>query len=467
MIKGKNDNVKKGIIYVTISNIINLIISLLTGFILPKYLSIETYAEIKLFQLYISYIGILHLGYSDGMYLRYGGKKVEELSSSNVREEFNTFKLFQFVVFLLFLFINVFIKNRMLLLITLVILPINISNYIKNLYNACGQFKKYSFYTNINTALLFLINIILLLIVKTDSSILYLSAYVLIYFIYWIFIEHENNKLFEYRKVKYNINYIRDNIKSGFFLMIGNFCNVIFTSIDRLFVKYLLGTVFFAYYSFAVSVENLLNVFITPVSTVMYNYFCNNNSRESIDTIKKYLIIFATYIISTIFFIKQIVETYLTKYSDSLSVLVILVGAQYISIIVRCVHLNLYKSHKKQNKYFVIMLIIVILSAILNLISYIFFKKMIYIAVATLIINIIWFIIGECDFKNYRMKITDYVTIYFILIVYLLCGILLTPILGLCIYIAVSTIILYLFQNEIVKKIIINIKSLNIKKIIK
>ena len=83
-------NLKKGVMYVFIANVINLIISLFTGFVLPKYLSIETYSSIKLFQLYITYIGILHLGFSDGMYLKYGGKSVAEINKSEVLSEFKT-----------------------------------------------------------------------------------------------------------------------------------------------------------------------------------------------------------------------------------------------------------------------------------------------------------------------------------------------------------------------------------------
>ena len=87
-------SLKKGAMYVFIANVINLIISLFTGFVLPKYLSIETYSSIKLFQLYITYIGILHLGFSDGMYLKYGGKTVEEVDKKEVLAEFKTFKIF-------------------------------------------------------------------------------------------------------------------------------------------------------------------------------------------------------------------------------------------------------------------------------------------------------------------------------------------------------------------------------------
>lgn len=67
-------NYEKGILIVLCANLINMFISLVTNFILPRYLSIEAYATIKTFQLYVSYIGLFHLGYSDGLYLRYGGE---------------------------------------------------------------------------------------------------------------------------------------------------------------------------------------------------------------------------------------------------------------------------------------------------------------------------------------------------------------------------------------------------------
>ena len=172
----ENIKIKKGIIYVFISNVINLAISLFSGFVLPKYLSIETYSNIKLFQLYITYTGIAHFGFSDGMYLRNGGKTLESVNKKEVIEEFFTFEVFQFVMTILAILIAIWLQNEMLLLCAIVILPINISNYIRSLYNSIGLFKKYSKYTNINTIMIFVINIILLLIIKTDYYLTYLIA---------------------------------------------------------------------------------------------------------------------------------------------------------------------------------------------------------------------------------------------------------------------------------------------------
>lgn len=452
-------SIKKGIVYVFVANVINLLISLFTGFVLPKILSIETYANIKLFQLYVTYIGILHLGFADGMYLRIGGKDIETLDKKEILEEFKIFKTFQLIVAIISIIISSCIKNEILLLCSIVILPINIANYLRQVYQAIGQFKKYSRFTNINTILIFIVNIFLLFIVKTDYYRAYIFGYIVVYIIYWILIEIETRKLFGYEKVKADKKYLVQDIKSGFFLMIGNFCNVIFTSIDRLFVQNLLGTIQFAYYSFAVSVENLMNVFITPISTVMYNYFCNNKEKEKIVNVKMYILLFSSVIIAVIFPAKFIIDVWLTKYKDALNVLFLLFAAQYIAIMVRCVHVNLYKAEKKQNKYFKIMVIIVILSIMLNIIAYNISKTINSIAIATLITNFIWFIIGEYEFKNYRLKVKDYIYTFSVMIIFLISGFIKNAILGILVYCLAVVISAILLEKNSILHIVNEIKG--------
>ena len=304
-------SVKKGILYVFIANAINLIISLFTGFVLPKILSIETYSSIKLFQLYITYIGVVSFGFADGMYLRIGGKNLDNLNKEELQQEFKTFKIFQILVTILAIIVSVILQNEMLIFCSLVILPINIGNYLRQVYQAIGLFKKYSNFTNINTLLIFFINLILLFIVKTDNPQIYIICYIIAYMVYWIIIEKETIKILGKRKVKANKKFMVEDVKSGFLLMIGNFCNVIFTGIDRIFVQNLLGSIKFAFYSFAVSVENLMNVFITPISTVMYNYLCNNKSKEQVINLKNVILIFASVVVVTIFSVNFIVDNWL------------------------------------------------------------------------------------------------------------------------------------------------------------
>ena len=72
----RENNLSNGILTVLISNIYILVLNVLTSFLLPKFLSVDSYAQIKTFQLYIGYAGLLHLGYVDGMYVRNGGKEL-------------------------------------------------------------------------------------------------------------------------------------------------------------------------------------------------------------------------------------------------------------------------------------------------------------------------------------------------------------------------------------------------------
>lgn len=73
-------SLKRGMLSVLIANIINLCFSLLSSFMLPKWLSVDTYALVKTFQLYASYAGLLHFGYVDGIYLKYGGKDIDTVT---------------------------------------------------------------------------------------------------------------------------------------------------------------------------------------------------------------------------------------------------------------------------------------------------------------------------------------------------------------------------------------------------
>lgn len=442
---------KKGITYVFIANIINLIISLFTGFVLPKLLSVDTYASIKLFQLYITYITVLHLGFSDGMYLRIGGKDIEKIDKKEMLSEFKTFKIFQVVVTFIAIIISLILKNQILLFCSLVILPINIGDYLRQVYQATGLFKKYSIFTNINTLLVFLVNIFLLFVIKTDDYAKYIVGYIIVYIIYWITIEVETKKIFGRNQVKADIKYLINNVKSGFVLLIGNFCNIIFTGIDRLFVQYLLGTIQFAFYSFAVSIESLMSVFITPISTVMYNYLCNNKEKQEVVRIKNIIVLFSAIIIAVVFPAKFIIQTWIQKYNDALNVLFILFAAQYITIMVRCIHINTYKVNKQQNRYFIIMMLIVVLSIILNIILYAIFKSIEGIAIATLITSIVWFIIGEIDFREYRLDLKKYIYIFIILILFLICGQIPNSIVGCIVYIIITSIASFILIYDTIK----------------
>lgn len=70
----------KNISYSFVANLISLLVSVCMVMFVPKFLSVEDYGLWQLFLFYFSYLGFLHFGWEDGIYLRYAGKSFSELS---------------------------------------------------------------------------------------------------------------------------------------------------------------------------------------------------------------------------------------------------------------------------------------------------------------------------------------------------------------------------------------------------
>lgn len=61
------------------ANIITTILSTIFVMFLPKLVDIREYGAIQLMLFYINYIGFLHFGLPEGIYLRYGGIRYEDI----------------------------------------------------------------------------------------------------------------------------------------------------------------------------------------------------------------------------------------------------------------------------------------------------------------------------------------------------------------------------------------------------
>ena len=191
----------------------------------------------------------------------------------------------------------------------------------------------------------------------------------------------------------------------------------------------------------------------------MYNYFCRQKAIDKITRVKRYSLLLAATIVALAFPAKFIIENWLTKYIDSISVLFFLIAAQYVAVMIKIVHVNLYKSRKQQKKYFRIMLCVIVTSAILNIVGYLLFKNMVAIAVATLATNIIWFIIGEIDLREYALNIKDY--IYFILniIMFVFCGLQFDAIVGILVYGSIIVCSSLILEFSTCKKLSMEVKK--------
>ena len=188
----KNDyseNLKKGIVLVFAANLINLVISLVNGFVLPRYLSIETYADIKTYQLYSNYIGVLALGYADGLYLKYGGINLHNVPNNDINICRTNLLISQGIMCVLFTIIGFIIHDKIFLVAALTIVPVNIASAFKNILQATGEFKSYSRILNYTSILTFIGTMFLLFVVSIDISIYYVIIMAFVTFLVWGLLE--------------------------------------------------------------------------------------------------------------------------------------------------------------------------------------------------------------------------------------------------------------------------------------
>lgn len=275
---------------------------------------------------------------------------------------------------------------------------------------------------------------------------------VIVYFIVWIALELNCKKLVagEHRGTSFSLNELVNNIKGGILLTVGNLSSVVLTSMDRWFVKALMTTLAFAQYSFAVSMENFMNVAVTPVTTTLYNYFCKATDKSQIRKTRNYVMVFAAAIVSCAFPARFILEIYLTKYIDSAKVMFLLFAAQIFYIVIKSVYVNLYKAQKKQNIYFIKLTMIIVVGFIFNIVCYGIYKVKESFAVGTLLSAICWYFLCLPDFKWMEYNTKEKLYPFIQTCAFLVCGFCFSAVPGFLIYIFEIAVVSYVsFPREV------------------
>lgn len=444
-------SLKQGMISVLVANIINLGFSLLTNFLLPKYLSIETYAQLKTYQLYATYVGLLHLGFVDGLYLKYGGKSISDYETDAIETSLSTLRMFQLAITCVIAFIGFIIKDPIMVAFGISVLPANMMACFKLLYQAVGEFNVYSRVINGTTISYFVLNMIFLFIIKTDNPSFYISVYIIVDIVLWIVLETRLHRKYAlcFKGLLFSIQEFVKNVGSGFLLTLGNLSSIFLTGMDRWFIKVLMSSsIPFAQYSFAVSLENFMNVAVTPVSVTLYNYFCREDDYVKIRKIKNCIQIFAAFLIACAFPAKFILEHFLSKYLDSVSVMFYLFGSQLFYIVIKSIYVNLYKANKRQRVYFIKIIIVILIGAILNSVLFYFYRQKESFAIGTLLAAIIWWILCIRDHNSVGYSFREVAYMVIIECGYQICGNYLNSVIGLLCYLSFTTFISLLLLRD-------------------
>jgi O-antigen/teichoic acid export membrane protein len=451
---------KKGLFQVLIANIISLVISLIMNFFVPKYLSIHSYAMYKTYALYIIYAGFFHLGYADGMYLKYGGKDINKIDKKELADNYKNYIYLILLMAAIVFSVGLLVHDNIIIAFSFGLISANILGYLKNLYQATGEFGAYSKATNFERIGVLVFTLFFLLIIRTDNYVIYIAIQVAVGLTVALYLSLRlEHRLHFFKLGRFSKKEYRENIPAGLILMLGNFSSNVFTGLDRWFIKFLMSTTPFALYSFASGLLNLLNVFITPITVSLYNFFCKGIDDKHIKKLKRLVLAWGLLLIAAGYPVKFILIHYLDKYIDANRVIYILFSAQVFIAIIQGVYVNLYKARKQQNKYFIQMLIMLAVGFVTNAGFYAVYHSMDAFAWATLFTYFVWFLVCEIQNPELRYGVKEYIVMIVLMAAAIITGYAMPPVAGLLVYLVLYVVLVAVLMPDVMQFAVENISE--------
>lgn len=267
----------RGIFKVSSANIIGLVLTMLTSFVLPIFISVEQYGYWQLFIMYFGYLGFFVLGFNDGVHLNYAVYDYDE----QLAAKFRTFKSFLTILTgiesivlgaVLFCFTTDFDNIFYIFLLCIFnILPLAINGLFSYMNQATMRFNEYAV-GNIIGNIIFTIIMVVMLLCRIKQSLYYIIAYTITRYLVIGYHWYSSRMVFTITRCSFLSlkGEIINNFKYGFPLMIASVLQGTIILVSRLLIQGKFGIEAFSAYSFSLHTIVIAAQFIGAIATVFY-----------------------------------------------------------------------------------------------------------------------------------------------------------------------------------------------------
>ena len=321
-------NIVKNISYSFLANIFSSLTSALLILFMPKMMSLEDYGIWQLFIFYFGYVGFLHLGWLDGIYLRYGNYDYDQMDKDVFGGQF----LLLTVLFLLeFLLIATIATSHqfaspymsfVLFCVGLASVFVNLDCMNSYLLQVSNRIKKYSF--NVFTQkFITLVATISLLCLGCNTHRWIIPVTIFSYLVVAIIGFYFNKEVLSHFKFNFasSLKEARVNISVGSKLMFANVASFLVLGIVRYGISMGWDVVTFGKVSLTLSISNFLMLFINAVSIVLFptlKRIDTDRLKDIYVTLRNLLSIALLGLMLAYYPLRFVLELWLPKYSDAL-----------------------------------------------------------------------------------------------------------------------------------------------------
>ena len=384
-----------------------LIFGFVQSLIIPKYLSTTDFGYWQLFLLYTSYVGILHLGFLNGILIKWAGRNLEDFKEE-VPLAFKFTLTEQGIIIGILVLIVWMIdlpSKEMALMVLANALIVNLLMFFVITAQATKRFKLITV-ANISKGLLFLIFILAVFFSGYQGYFpLILATIAAGLIILLLFAFHLRDNLFYHSGHRISLfQYGKDSIRIGIFVLLGNFIAILFTTIDRLTVGSFFPITQFAVYAFAMTMCGLAVVFLQAVAQVFFPYLSGSGSEtrtKAYHLLRPLLVIFWAGVLAAYFPLSAWIRFYLPHYADSLPLMAILLCTVGFSGQIQILHANFFNVYLKQRTYFILASVSLIAAVALNLLVIMIFGTLTAVAVTAVISFSIWYLLNEFSLRRF------------------------------------------------------------------
>ena len=164
------------------SNVLATLISMVVTLILPKFLGVTDYSYFQLYIFYFSYVGLLHFGWADGVFLRYGGAYYENLDKRVFSGQLRIYSAVQMIIAaMLFVALSVFRPNaektQVFSMVIVAAIFANIRFFIQYILQGTSRIKEYAATVIVDKCVYISLVLVLLLIGFLELRPLLLQGY--------------------------------------------------------------------------------------------------------------------------------------------------------------------------------------------------------------------------------------------------------------------------------------------------
>lgn len=412
-----------------ISNLISLMISVLSSFITPVILGHDGYGYYKIFSLYTTYVPLLHIGFIDGILIRNAGKRLEDISF----KKFRTYTLF-LLIFELFLsivmsiiacLINIPQINREIIIaIAIYSFLLNALTYFQFFSKCIMRFSELASIARLQS----FINLFFLLLalylykftafnVNVTYYMFYMNFAVFILLCYYL-VRYKKIILGERKTMASQFKNIRVFFRVGFAIMISYQITMVMVNADNQFISMFFKVSEYGKYAFAYSLAALLLTVFNAVSSVMLPYMKKAGKSAVVsnhDSNMAVMNAIVFFVIASYYPIAWIVNNFIASYSESVQYLSIVFPGVGITCIVQSYIFNDYIMAKKIKDFCYISLANLVFDFVVYYVGFRLSHSTLKIALLSIPLLMIWYLTLEW-FMNAEAGVKFIKNFYYLMI---------------------------------------------------